>query len=802
MGDGSKVRAPHGLGVFFAALVLLFSVETWAQGAGKGGTLVFRGLDGQPLRLQLDSAQLDHKLLIDETGNVQIDKAQLLVTDFKDESGVTAYPVQVMTVDGSRELDEFSLAPMKSQAVRLMTDIVTPGTYTATLSLVYGGATHATTQLVVTRPRPALNVDIDEVVARGDADVRDHRSSAVVDLVLREKDGRPVKLYPPSLSKLTLKNGSTPVVFQTSARVELAGAGDTHGNEPSLLLDRRQTKPLRLVLSELRGAGQYEGTLRIASADAPPVEKTFTLYLRESAWVALVLIAFGVVVSFLVRVYLTKDRPRLVLQHRVLGLAQALEAMKASAETDAQGRELAQALQQLVTLASQGLSAFTVSVTAEQVELLERKVSCARNWLRLRRSVDELRPESLRTGPLAKLGDVDRLLRDPGSTGAQLETAEAVLAGLPSELEAAMRQHLTERLEAFHKELSATMATRDPFSATTRKLEQRVKPSLEQASAQVTKDLRAAFAAFDEARAALASLLADELSASLAGPAPGFLTASEWSELKAQVELFLAPLRQLLAPSAEAAVGAYENGLSFYLRTVGRALYDVAGKQLQALGEGQTQQKERVERARTGAESCLRLLGERKLVEAQRALGEARKDFSPPSTASTALRSAGPQPTMAPAQVQPSFQGPSPIPEWLVDSVVLRLPRLEGRAPAEGLAMLEKWLRFADGIILVLMLAVASVAGLKVLWQDNPTWGGMNDRLIALLWGFGFHQVSYFAGLGGVLERILKATPPAAVSLSPVVSPAPVAASVSTPALSVALPSVPPPLPGGQSPGK
>ncbi|WP_257462017.1 hypothetical protein [Archangium lipolyticum] len=795
MGDGSKVRAPRVLGVFFAAVVLLFSVETWAQGAGKGGTLVFRGLDEQPLRLQLDSAQLDHKLIIDETGNVQVDRAQLLVTDFKDESGVTAYPVQVMAADGSKELEEFSLAPMKSQAVRLVTDIVTPGTYTATLTLVYGGAPHATTQLVVTRPRPALNVELDEVVARGDADVREYRSSAVVDLVLREKEGRPVKLYPPTLAKLTLKSGSAPVVFQTSARVELAGAGDTQGDGPSLLLDRRQTKPLRLVLSELSGAGQYEGTLRIASADAPPVEKTFTLYLRESSWVALVLIALGVIISFVIRVYLTKERPRMVLQHRVLGLAQALEAMKTSTEGDAHGRELAQALQQLVSVASQGLSAFTVNVTAEQVELLERKVSCARNWLRLRRSVEEMQPESLRSAPLAKLGEVERLLRNPGTTGAQLETAEATLAGLPSEMEAAMRQHLTGRLEEFHKELNATMATRDPFAATTRKLEQRVKPSLEQASALVTKDLRAAFTAFDEARAALASLLADELSASLAGPAPGFLSATEWSELKVQVELLLSPLRQLLAPSAEAAVGAYENGLSFYLRTVGRALYDAAGKQLQALGEGQTQQKERVERARTGAESSLRLLGERNLSESLRVLGEARKDFVASTVSSTGLRMGGTQPAPAPAQAQP-LQGPSLIPEWLVDSVSLRLPQLEGRAPAEGLAMLEKWLRFADGIILVLMLAVASVAGLKVLWQDNPTWGGMNDRLIALLWGFGVHQISYFAGIGGVLERILKATPMPAVSSGLAAPPVQETPPVPAPAPA----SVPPPLPGGQPP--
>jgi hypothetical protein len=169
----------------------------------------------------------------------------------------------------------------------------------------------------------------------------------------------------------------------------------------------------------------------------------------------------------------------------------------------------------------------------------------------------------------------------------------------------------------------------------------------------------------------------------------------------------------------------------------------------------------------------LSLLGERKLAESLRVLLEARKEFTPPSPVVATGGKMGLSTGSAPAPQAPTSQGPSLMPEWLTSTVWLRLPQLEGRAPADGLAMLQKWLRTADVLILALMLVAATVAGHKMLWQDNPTWGGMNDRLLALLWGFGFHQVSYFAGLSGLLERVLKAAPSSAPGMVPTSSPEP-----------------------------
>jgi hypothetical protein len=63
-----------------------------------------------------------------------------------------------------------------------------------------------------------------------------------------------------------------------------------------------------------------------------------------------------------------------------------------------------------------------------------------------------------------------------------------------------------------------------------------------------------------------------------------------------------------------------------------------------------------------------------------------------------------------------------------------------------------KWLDF---IFMIIVLCISVLLGLKLLWVDDPTWGGAKAYLAALLWGLGLYQVSgaAFEGAAGLIEK-------------------------------------------------
>jgi hypothetical protein len=67
-------------------------------------------------------------------------------------------------------------------------------------------------------------------------------------------------------------------------------------------------------------------------------------------------------------------------------------------------------------------------------------------------------------------------------------------------------------------------------------------------------------------------------------------------------------------------------------------------------------------------------------------------------------------------------------------------------------------LRSGDGIFAAVVFVIAVMLGLKVLWMDNPAWGGYEDLLIAVLWGLGLHQTSAgaFEGIAGFASKFAK----------------------------------------------
>jgi len=60
-----------------------------------------------------------------------------------------------------------------------------------------------------------------------------------------------------------------------------------------------------------------------------------------------------------------------------------------------------------------------------------------------------------------------------------------------------------------------------------------------------------------------------------------------------------------------------------------------------------------------------------------------------------------------------------------------------------------------DVFFTLVILLISVLLGLKLLWVDDPTWGGAKAYMTALLWGLGLHQVSgvAFEGVTGLVAR-------------------------------------------------
>jgi hypothetical protein len=67
---------------------------------------------------------------------------------------------------------------------------------------------------------------------------------------------------------------------------------------------------------------------------------------------------------------------------------------------------------------------------------------------------------------------------------------------------------------------------------------------------------------------------------------------------------------------------------------------------------------------------------------------------------------------------------------------------------------------FDVGVTIVVAIFSALI-GIQLLWIPNPTFGGLNDYITALVWGFGLHQLNEVARQGGptAIGNALRAGP-------------------------------------------
>jgi hypothetical protein len=95
-----------------------------------------------------------------------------------------------------------------------------------------------------------------------------------------------------------------------------------------------------------------------------------------------------------------------------------------------------------------------------------------------------------------------------------------------------------------------------------------------------------------------------------------------------------------------------------------------------------------------------------------------------------------------------------PVRVGMLPEGVSALAPKRGEKALPTAAELNRRIRGIDWTLQIAVAAVAIVLGLKLLWVDDPVWGGWGSWLAAFFWGLGLHQVATFQSTASLLETI------------------------------------------------
>lgn len=378
-----------------AAVAALFCSLVWSGPIAAQGTpaLAFStSPQNQPVTLMLNEPKLRYELNLDSLKKEdQGIKVQVVATPFRDASGNTIQPTVTVPkgADGSSTVESLGSLPVVIEA-----DLPKPGVYTSHISLVYNGQ-RWTPPLALTVTRAAPDVDVTDNLPAASAALwgLERNKKAVVDVGIYEKNGQTVNLPVPQLLRFVLKrdNGSK---LSSQATFEVLGPDSEKVPDP-LTVDGKKTRQFRFLLSGFQEAGEHEATLRfIPDGVASPIDRIFSIYVREPWWAALLWISAGVVISYVLREYLVKTRPRLAALARIESLTVDMETtLEDSALTPDQKRVVRSVLSQVAELRKAlNLETMTLAEVDGVLDLLEKKEPLLQDWISVSRRAGTLNP--------------------------------------------------------------------------------------------------------------------------------------------------------------------------------------------------------------------------------------------------------------------------------------------------------------------------------------------------------------------------------------------------------------------------
>jgi len=731
------------LGAACALTVLLT-----ASGAADGNAQALRVVDADAagaVKLTTSTTATSLRLPL-ELDSGRVSGLTVAVDDFIAPNGARIQPVVML--NGKPADRPIDVEPKDRPVLEVAASFPIAGDYTSNLVLFQAGAHVRSVHLAVTRLRSEVSAQVEglETVATIkwlDADAR-------IRFAVRETSGQQIMLYPPALDDFARKESDK---VRTQARYETIEVGcqpptaPPHAPAPRtpppggpLVVEPMAEQHCEIEVRAIADAGEYSGTLRLASADGKPVTKEVTVLVKTSGWVAALWVFLGAAASFTIRRYTKEQRPRLQALRRLRYAQTDLERVEREA-----GSPAAPAPAVLVGLRSQlstverDLDDGTAADGAGAILAeLEEKIRQLPGWLTTGRKLDAVAPAEIVKAPRGEwvqLADSYFL-----KAGTKVDaTADLV------KIDASIKDAVVASIDGYVKTIE-TYASAHPGKKQQIGEISILLAKVKQAAG--AEDWKAVTQDYRMARLQYAQVLADELETIVKAPQPPLgLDAKSWEALRDDITRQLASIRQETNP--ERAVEGYRGASRTYLDVVAGKLDTMVGS---LLGQGRSAEKAKLEEARTALIDT-RLAAQRDDLEQARAQYEHTAQVVS-SVLEDRQKAGGAGQGVVGVQTVASLGGA--VPEGNVRSfeAVGQLPAARAYNTAQQLSdALQRY----DLLLNSALLLIACMVGVSLLWAPDPVWGGWKSCTTALLWGLGLHQVAGSAldGLPAVTRKIL-----------------------------------------------
>lgn len=520
--------------------------------------------------------------------------------------------------------------------------------------------------------------------------------------------------------------------------------------------------PVRLVarVKDLE-PGQYSGRLGITFEHAvnPVVVEIKQLSNRWSCLIALLFIAVGAWASHMIREWGTKRRPALVRQRDLVSLRLMLTDSRTSGSTlDRDEAAVADALAGQIDGLERATEFEAPPDFDAQRDLLKAKIALLPVWVAVRHRVLALQPVSLRQSFLDPLARGRQWLVQAQAAANPALVTE--VEGIDAAISAAVSNELTEQHKALQDALDAQLASGGISAAQEGRLRSDVQPLITALNESIAGNPTLALQTLEQARAEFARVMIEDLRASLSQPAPRRVEEAAWVQVRRDVDALLAEI----PADAAGLTDLYRRAWRVYARGVGQQLLEETGK-LQSTMEHANQPA-----VQARLEPLLQALRDKiaqvmadphgELAEELRRLAQDLGDWEAQLVqALGAGQHQGPEDI---AQDAGAFaERGAALPAGLTDTPQAAIVAPRGLAPMPPptpwtMKDLGRRIQRGDYTITLVAGLLAVVLGLQALWIGNPGWGGLQDGLIALLWGFGLHQgaAGTFQGVAGLRRQI------------------------------------------------
>jgi len=640
----------------------------------------------------------------------------------------------------------FSVPGNGEVPLTLSMNLPLPGTYKGALELIHG------------RNRDKYTFNVRRIEAKAPVTIRpieaarsDTSPFGVADLrvILEGTRSVPVTLDLPNIAALSRKESdkvNAQALFTSINFKEISPDKDLPAGSP-VALDGRTPKQLEVEITGLQ-SGEYSGLFTIGTKDLPPQEAAFSIYVRRAWWIASLWIGLGVALSWGLRAWALKGRPRLAAQRQLSQQSADIEATfrEVKDATPAEKRVLKDFSTRVADLYGgweRGAATATATATDALVREIGGKLSAFRQWVNLRRRFDAVQtPFPSLAGQRQRLAGFEENFLRPGADD-NLATA---ITQLGTDLTNALSGELLGRIQALSDDIKAIEATEfgKPYKSRLDVIVLHLTDAKQ--LAPVADRFNEALAMVENSRLTYIRMLAGALNEQIPvmTPDPDRIPQTEWDSVLAVVRQ--ATERARLATSADVAADAYGQAFAVYMNRLLAAMVlrlraapdKIRLTSLKA--DEQKAQNDKVEAALKLAGVCSAQIANHEFTAATQTFEQMRATVLEVAvTVKSGGQSMGHE-TAVMASRAVAGAGASLV-LGPIAGAVESIPEPPQRI-ALSVAEIDKRIQRNEKIFTLAIGVISILLGVKLLWLPSPTWGDWADYVTAFLWGLGLHQVS------------------------------------------------------------